>query len=148
MTKQDATEFMKKDHAVLEDVINGLSQEQIENIKVGDWSIKDILAHLVEWRKEFVEDIDYIAKGEVPPRIGTISTEDYNDRAVAKYAGLKYDEVYKMWPLHNEPRLGGFEFWLSVHKQRMIRKDHSLFMSGRRDSNSRPSPWKGDVLAS
>ena len=43
---------------------------------VGDWTVKDILGHLVSWDEEFRADIQAIIRGEHPGYMRLISGED------------------------------------------------------------------------
>lgn len=56
----------------LEETLARLSEEQmVEPGVVDDWSVKDILAHLVTWEQRMVRWMDQALRGEVPDRPGS-----------------------------------------------------------------------------
>ena len=82
----------------LETVLEGLEQEVICSQPVlGDWTIKDILGHIVTWNREFRENIAMILQGQHPGYDHVISGKDnfkdWNQVHIAQNASLPLDQV-------------------------------------------------------
>ena len=79
MSRLDALlEDLEKSFADLEDGIDGLSHEQLVMTFDGDWSVRDILGHIVGWHHEMDDVLERIARGERPVPKGV----DYGDSDV------------------------------------------------------------------
>ena len=53
-------QLMQTEHDTLVTLLNSLSEEQILRPRIaGDWSVKDILAHLTWWEQETISEIVY-----------------------------------------------------------------------------------------
>lgn len=69
MQKQQFLDRLEKQWAALKDSYAGLSAAQMDQGGVvGDWSVKDILAHVTTWEEESLEHLPTIAAGGTPPR--------------------------------------------------------------------------------
>lgn len=64
------TEFQK-----LREAVDGLTDEQMLKKWYGDWSVRDILGHIIGWHHEMDDVLERIARGERPVPEGV----DYND---------------------------------------------------------------------
>ncbi len=53
----------------------GLSDEQLGAVWLGEWSVKDILAHVSGWHREMTAGLQRLARGERPTPAGV----DYSD---------------------------------------------------------------------
>jgi hypothetical protein len=74
-TKNQITETAQAERAALEQLLANLTPEQMIQPKiVGDWSAKDVLAHLIEWEQMVVEWYEAGVKGKVP----VTPSEEYN----------------------------------------------------------------------
>jgi hypothetical protein len=82
----------------LETSLKGLSREQMETAGVvGDWSVKDVLAHLVEWEQMFVGWYQAGLHGEVPqvpaPGISWGELDRLNQQIYAKHRDRDLDKI-------------------------------------------------------
>lgn len=69
MQKQQLIDRLEKAWAALKDSYAGLSDAQMEQGGVtGDWSIKDILAHVTTWEEEALHHLPTVREGKRPPR--------------------------------------------------------------------------------
>jgi hypothetical protein len=75
-----------------EAAIHGLNEDQLSEIWLGTWSIRDIVAHLSGWHREMGPALERLARGERPFPSGT--SHDDADAWNAKFASAKKD-----WPL-------------------------------------------------
>ena len=67
----------------------GLNEEQLTEVWLGTWSIKEIAAHIVGWQREMTPVLERLARGERPVAEG-VSYEDV-DAWNAKFAAAKHD---------------------------------------------------------
>jgi len=69
MDKQQLLKRLEKAWATLNESCNGLSDSQLtEPGVIGDWSVKDILAHVTTWEEEALKYLPLIVTGGRPPR--------------------------------------------------------------------------------
>jgi len=74
-TKQQLIEDAQTERAALEIFLASLTPEQMTQLKaVGNWSAKDVLAHLIEWEQMVIKWYETGAKGKVP----AVPSEEYN----------------------------------------------------------------------
>lgn len=75
ISKYEIIEAAQKERAALEELLNGLTPEQMTRSKnTDDWSAKDVLAHLIEWEQMVITWYETGAKGKVP----AAPSEEYN----------------------------------------------------------------------
>jgi hypothetical protein len=69
MTKIRILELIRSERDALEQILAGLSEEQMTQPEVeNDWSVKDILAHITDWEKRMVQWVEQSLRDEVPQR--------------------------------------------------------------------------------
>lgn len=74
-TKHQLIETAQAERAALEQLLAELTPEQMTQPNlVGDWSAKDVLAHLIEWEQMVIHWYEMGAKGETP----SVPSADYN----------------------------------------------------------------------
>ena len=72
MNRQQLLQKLDKAWAEIKDSYAGLSDAQLTEPGVmGDWSVKDILAHLTWWEEEALKHLPGIIKGDRPLRYST-----------------------------------------------------------------------------
>ncbi len=81
--------------AALEASYAGLPDSRLtEPGVVGDWSVKDILAHVTTWEQEALKHLPVILAGGRPPRYVTYGGIDaFNARMTEQKQGLSLSEV-------------------------------------------------------
>jgi uncharacterized protein (TIGR03083 family) len=79
----------------LQESYAGLTDLQLEEPGVvGDWSVKDILAHVTIWEQEALRYLPLIMEGGTPPRYKTYGGIDaFNARMIEERRGLSLSEV-------------------------------------------------------
>ncbi len=76
MSRLDALlEDLEKSFADLQGAIDGLTHEQLVRTLEGEWSVRDMLGHIIGWHNEMDDALERIARGERPVPEGV----DYND---------------------------------------------------------------------
>jgi hypothetical protein len=83
--------------AALTESYAGLTPEQMTQPGVtGDWSVKDILAHVTIWEQEALTHLPTVMAGRRPPRYAdTGGIDAFNAREVAAKAALPLAEVLR-----------------------------------------------------
>jgi hypothetical protein len=93
MTKDEIFEALEDEREKFLDAIEGLSDEAVlEAGVVGEWSVKDILSHLIAWEAEQVKLL-WQAKQGIQP-----NTVHFSDRSVDELNAAWYAE-FKARPL-------------------------------------------------
>ena len=85
MTKQELISRLEDERARLEDVVRSLTPDQMAAAgAVGDWSVKDVLAHLAMWTSRCVTVVFQAEQGQQPEDVGAmlddfevLNAEDY-----------------------------------------------------------------------
>jgi uncharacterized protein (TIGR03083 family) len=81
--------------AAFEESYAGLSDAQLTEPGVtGDWSVKDILAHVTTWEEEALKHLPLIIAGGRPPKYATYGGIDaFNDRMTEQKRALSLSDV-------------------------------------------------------
>ena len=95
MSKDALLREMDAGFAALLDAVDGLSEEQMTRVWYGDWSVRDILAHVAGWHREEIAMLERMARGERPVPESADYTDDdaWNARFVAKWRAASAGEV-------------------------------------------------------
>jgi hypothetical protein len=64
--RQEARSLLEAAHKELLAAIDGLTPEQMAIPVFADWSVKDILAHIVSWEEYTLLDLQRVARGHMP----------------------------------------------------------------------------------
>jgi hypothetical protein len=97
VNRQQLVERLETAWTLLTESYAGLSDSQLTARGVtGDWSVKDILAHVTTWEGEALKCLPLIMAGERPPRYATHGGIDaFNARMAEEKRGLSLPEVLK-----------------------------------------------------
>ena len=107
-SKQELLAAIERERGVLETTLENLTPEQTtEPGIVGDWSVKDVLAHLIEWEQMCLGWYKAGLRGEVPPLPAPgfkwNQTPELNQKIYEEYCHLPLDEILKRFhSSHNE----------------------------------------------
>jgi hypothetical protein len=79
----------------LADSYTGLTDAELtEPGASGDWSVKDVIAHVTTWEKEALQHLPTVARGGRPPRYASVGGIDaFNARAFAQNRDLPLQAV-------------------------------------------------------
>src|SRR5947209_10430789 len=92
MDKAQLLDEMNSGYTALETVLAPLDQQQMTTPGVnGDWSIKDILAHLAAWQNYLVIRLQAAVRNETPAMLGISSGGDEGSALDRLNAGF-YEE--------------------------------------------------------
>jgi hypothetical protein len=97
MNRQQLLTRLDNAWATLQESYAGLSDAQMTTSGVaGDWSVKDILAHVATWEEEALKYLPVIIKGGRPPRYATYGGIDaFNARMAAAKRSLSLADVVR-----------------------------------------------------
>ena len=96
MKKRQLLNKLGQAWATLKESYAGLTDEQlVESGVTGDWSVRDILAHVSWWEEEALKYLPHILEGGRPPRYSVLygGIDAFNARMTEEKAGLDLSEV-------------------------------------------------------
>ena len=64
--KQDLLNEAARAYKSFHETIQGLNEEQMTEVWLGSWSVRDIVAHMSGWHREMAPALERIARGERP----------------------------------------------------------------------------------
>jgi uncharacterized protein (TIGR03083 family) len=97
MNRQQLLNKLNKAWAEIKESYAGLSDSQLAEPGVtGDWSVKDILAHVTTWEEEALKYLPLIIEGGRPPRYKTYGGIDaFNAQRTEQKRSLSLSEVLR-----------------------------------------------------
>ena len=96
MDRQQVLKKLDAAWAALKKSYTGLSDSELEEPGVmGDWSVKDILAHVTTWEAEALKYLPLILQGRRPPRYSTMygGIDAFNARMTVEKRSLSLPEI-------------------------------------------------------
>jgi hypothetical protein len=110
MGKRDFLEQMRAGRATLNAAIGKLSEEQLtQEIIAGEWTVKDILAHLAAWEGEALLAAERVARGEPDGYLVEESVDDWNRRRVEERRRLPLVDVIQEFNDNRDALLAALE---------------------------------------
>ncbi len=97
MNKQQLLKRLETAWTDLKESYTGLSDAQLlEHGVMGDWSVKDILAHVTIWEEEALKYLPLIINGEKPPRYTRYGGIDaFNEQMIEQRRDLALSDVLR-----------------------------------------------------
>src|SRR2546428_13699718 len=97
MDKQQLLKQLEKAWAAIKESYADLSDSQLTEPGVmGNWSVKDILAHVTTWEEEALKYLPLIVKGGRPPRyIKYGGIDAFNAQMTEQKRGLSLSDVLR-----------------------------------------------------
>lgn len=74
-------------------LVSKFQKEKRENVLFGNWTLKDIIAHLTGWAEHQTEVLQNLRKNKINKRIENIQA--YNRQSVAKRKVINLNETYE-----------------------------------------------------
>ena len=84
-TKDELLNEAAREYKALHEALQGLNEEQMTQVWLGTWSVRDIVAHIAGWHREMGPALERMARGERPVAEG-VSYDDidaWNERFAA-----------------------------------------------------------------
>ncbi len=95
MSKQDVLQALEQNHDRFLAAVNRIpDQEKGTRVVAGDWTPKDLLAHVTRWENVCAGYLDKLANGEPMPMLEGTS-DQLNARWAAEDRNLSLDEVWQ-----------------------------------------------------
>ena len=97
MERQQLLKRLEMAWTAIKESYTGLTDSQLTEPGVtGDWSVKDILAHVTTWEEEALKYLPLIINGEKPPRYVQYGGIDaFNAQMTAQKRGLALSDVLR-----------------------------------------------------
>jgi uncharacterized protein (TIGR03083 family) len=112
MSKAEFLDHIKSARQEFNEAISGLSSEEMTAAgAVGDWSVKDVLAHLASWQGEAVLAIERAAHGEEVGPLLTGDQDEWNARRVEERHRLPLVDVVQEFHETHDRLLAALEAW-------------------------------------
>ncbi len=97
-TKSHALAQLESERERLEEAIAALEPgRMLEGGVVGEWSVKDVLAHLADWEEHMLEWVDAARRGErvrgPEPGLNWRQLKQFNARVYERHRGERLDEM-------------------------------------------------------
>ena len=78
-----------REYKAFHEALHGLNEEQMAEVWLGTWSVKEIVAHVSGWHRELLPVLERLARGERPVP-ASVSYDDV-DAWNARFAGAAKD---------------------------------------------------------
>jgi hypothetical protein len=88
-TKDELLNDAAREYKGFHEALQGLNETQLNEVWLGTWSIRDIVAHIVGWQEELGPALERLARGERPIPAG-VSYDDV-DAWNARFAASRRD---------------------------------------------------------
>lgn len=122
--KETISRFIKE-HNKLKELISSLPKELLLKKKtIGEWSLKDVIAHLAAWNWEAIDEVDRVLKNKAtwPKRYEDKAGEDaFNKKAVELRKNMSWEEVIKDWDN---------SFWKQIELMKKLTEEEWKHQSG------------------
>jgi hypothetical protein len=65
-TKQELLNEAAREYKAFHESIQGLNEQQMTEVWLGSWSVKEIVAHMSGWHREMLPALERLARGQKP----------------------------------------------------------------------------------
>lgn len=93
--KQELLNAAAREYRALHDALKGLNEEQMTEVWLGTWSVREIIAHMSGWHREMTPALERLARGErpIPPGVSYDDVDGWNARLAAPAQGRAVADV-------------------------------------------------------
>ncbi len=84
---------LQKYHQEFIELVNRFPVQERLSVLFDQWSLKDILAHIIGWNMCLKENLDFIQQDKEPPFYGKVN--DYNAQSVENRKNDSWEKVFK-----------------------------------------------------
>lgn len=85
-------DFQKASELFLK-TIDDFPVDKRETVLFDQWSLKDILAHILGWHQLFLSNLDNLQKNNLPTDWGKI--DDFNHQSVSRFHSQSFSSIYQ-----------------------------------------------------
>ena|SRR5436190_13901991 len=84
-----------REYKAFHESLHGLNEDHLAEVWLGDWSIKEIVAHMSGWHREMTPVLERLARGErpVPPGVSYDDVDAWNARFAAAAKGVEVTDL-------------------------------------------------------
>jgi hypothetical protein len=94
--RRQLLEQAEQEYAGLKTAIADLNEQDMRQVWLGHWSVRDILAHITGWHGEMLPALDRLQRGEAPYADGAYDdTDSWNARFVATRRDRATDDLLR-----------------------------------------------------
>jgi len=110
MSKAEFLDRIRTARAELNEALSGMSADELTHeAAVGEWSVKDVLAHLAAWTGETAMAVERAARGEEVGALITGSVDEWNARRVEERRRLPLVDVVQEFTETHDRLLAALE---------------------------------------
>lgn len=93
--KQQLLNEAAREYKAFHDAIKGLNEEQMTEVWLGTWGVKEIVAHMSGWHREMGPALERLARGEkpIPPGVSYDDVDTWNAKFAAAARDLEVADV-------------------------------------------------------
>lgn len=122
MDKTELLELLRADHARLRAVIDGLDDDSLDRPAIGEWTRRDLVAHIEWWERHSTQVVEALCVGREPyDRGGDFDLHALNARTFEENRGRSVADV----------RRGEAEAWASLLAALEAASEADLFDANR-----------------
>jgi hypothetical protein len=84
-TKDELLNEAAREYKALHEALQGLNEENMTEVWLGTWSVRDIVAHIAGWHREMSPALERLARGErpIPEGVSYDDVDGWNERFAA-----------------------------------------------------------------
>ena len=93
--KSDLLAEAAREFIALHEAVEGLNEDEMNEVWLGHWSVKDIAAHMSGWHREMTPALERLARGEkpIPPGTSYDDVDGWNARFVEAQREVEVTDV-------------------------------------------------------
>jgi hypothetical protein len=113
VTRQDLINRIEQDWARLQKSLDGLNEEQLHMAGVvGDWSVKDVLAHITAWQTRLITALFKAERGFVPETTeGGKTVDQMNEKWYREMKERPFEQIWDDLDSSYRQLLNRLETW-------------------------------------
>ncbi len=100
MSDKEATlQLLDEEYQNLRQAVDGLDVDQLCRVWFGDWSVKELVAHVLGWEREMTGALQRLARGERPTPEGVdySNTDEWNAKFASAMGPISPQTVLATW---------------------------------------------------
>ena len=94
-TKDELLNEAAREYKALHETLQGLNEEQMTEVWLGTWSVRDIVSHIAGWHREMAPALERMARGErpIPEGVSYDDVDGWNERFAAVHRSTAVADV-------------------------------------------------------
>jgi hypothetical protein len=99
MDKTETLKHLEEEHKKLREAVSNLDNKQLDQTWYDQWSVKQIVAHILGWEREMITILERLARGERPTPEGVdySDSDAWNARFAREWAPIQGNTVLAAW---------------------------------------------------